>query len=129
MSKRRKEVIAQAFRKLDKNGNGTIEIDDLKGVYNCKHHPKFLNGEMTEDQILAEFLDKFDTKDKDGIIQREEFELYYQSVSASIDDDAYFDLMMRTAWKLDESKFVKQKILCGNFLTITTAQKKLSRYS
>lgn len=67
MSKARKEVVMQAFRKLDKTGDGVITIEDLRGVYNAKYHPKYQNGEWTEDQVFRKFLDNFDSPyDKDG---------------------------------------------------------------
>ncbi|XP_060551463.1 calcyphosin-like protein isoform X2 [Ruditapes philippinarum] len=101
MSAARKSLISQAFRKLDKTGDGTITVEDLKGVYNVKKHKKYLNGEWTEDQCLREFLDSFDTpNEKDGVITKDEFENYYSGLSASIDSDAYFDLVMRSAYQL-----------------------------
>ncbi|XP_006074957.1 calcyphosin-like protein isoform X5 [Bubalus bubalis] len=69
MSRARKEVIMQAFRKLDKTGDGVITIEDLREVYNAKHHPKYQNGEWTEEQVFRKFLDNFDSPyDKDGVI-------------------------------------------------------------
>ncbi|KAF3701609.1 Calcyphosin-like protein [Channa argus] len=101
MSQARKEVVMQAFRKLDKTGDGVITVEDLRGVYNVKSHPKYQNGEWTEEQIFRKFLDNFDSPyDKDGQVTKEEFENYYCGVSASIDSDAYFVLMMRNSWKL-----------------------------
>lgn len=63
MSQARKSIIEQAFKKLDKTGDGVITVDDLKGVYNVKSHPKFLSGEMTQDQIFKLFLQTFEAKD------------------------------------------------------------------
>lgn len=101
MSRARKEVIMKAFRKLDKTGDGVITIEDLREVYNAKHHPKYQNGEWTEEQVFRKFLDNFDSPyDKDGLVTPEEFMNYYAGVSASIDTDVYFIIMMTTAWKL-----------------------------
>ena len=39
-----------------------------------RKHPKFLNGEWSEEQILRKFLDTFDTKGKeDGVVS---FKIY-----------------------------------------------------
>ncbi|PAA47984.1 hypothetical protein BOX15_Mlig002765g1 [Macrostomum lignano] len=101
MSNARRELITKAFQKLDKTRDGVITVEDLKGVYNCKHHPKFRNGEWTEEDVFKEFLRTFETPgDADGTVTKEEFFNYYSGVSASIDNDAYFDLMMRTAYKI-----------------------------
>ncbi|XP_013408165.1 calcyphosin-like protein isoform X1 [Lingula anatina] len=100
MSKNRVNLINQAFRKLDKSGDGIVTVEDLHGVYSVAKHPKFLNGEKTEDECLYDFLKNFDTIEQDGKITKDEFNNYYAGVSASIDSDAYFDLMMKNAWKL-----------------------------
>jgi len=100
MSQARKNLIFQAFKKLDRTGDGVVTIEDLRGVYSAKKHPKYLSGELTEDQVLGTFLESFDSQDKDGKITEEEFQNYYVGVSASIDSDVYFDLMMRNAWKI-----------------------------
>ncbi|XP_077203089.1 calcyphosin-like protein [Paroedura picta] len=101
MSNARKEVIMQAFRKLDKTGDGVVTIEDLRGVYNAKHHPKYQNGEWTEDQVFRTFLDNFDSPyEKDGQVTTDEFMNYYSGVSASIDTDVYFIVMMKNAWKI-----------------------------
>ncbi|NXI84796.1 CAPSL protein, partial [Rhipidura dahli] len=101
MSNARKEIVMKVFQKLDKTGDGVITIEDLKEVYNVKYHPKYQNGDWTEDQVFRAFLDNFDSSnEKDGKVTTDEFMNYYAGVSASIDTDVYFIVMMTNAWKL-----------------------------
>ena len=69
MSQERISIIKQAFKKFDKTGDGIISIDDLKGVYSAREHPKVKSGEKTEDEVLREFLDVFDKGNKDGKVK------------------------------------------------------------
>ena len=103
MAPARKALVGKAFQKIDKSGDGFITIEDLCGTYDAKHDPRVISGKKTEQEVLAEFLDTFDVGDHDGKVTPDEFEQYYSNVSASIDDDAYFSLMMWRAWNLSNS--------------------------
>lgn len=67
MSSCRKQVISEAFKKLDRTGDGVVTVEDLRGVYNGTKHPKYKSGQWTEEQVFLSFLDSFDSpNDKDG---------------------------------------------------------------
>ena len=41
-----------------------------QGVYSAKKHPKYISGEMTEDDVFIEFLSSFNGDDDDGEVGR-----------------------------------------------------------
>ncbi len=88
-----------AFDKLDVTGDGYVKLEDIKQIYDVTQHPDYIQGKKTEEEILLEFMEMWDTQDKDGIITFEEFCDYYCDISASIDSDDYFATMMMNAWK------------------------------
>ena len=101
LSEPRQAVVDAAWAKFDVDGSGTINIDDLKGGgYNCSQHPKFISGEMTEDDIFGEFLGAFGDKDGDGSISKEEWYDYYRGISSSFDTDEQFVQSITNAWQL-----------------------------
>ena len=55
---------------------------------------------MLNVSFCREFLDTFDSAEKDGKVTPAEFCKYYENVSASIDEDDYFELMIRNAWHI-----------------------------
>lgn len=100
-------LVKKAYKKLDKDGSGVVDLDDIRDVYNATRHPDVIAGRKTQEQVLLEFLETFETHHNiqnngrpDGQVTLDEFIEYYTNVSASLDNDEYFAIMMNNSWNL-----------------------------
>ena len=60
MNQFRRNFCERAFKIMDKDKSGVLNLEDIKGVYNAKKHPDVIKGKKTEEEILGEFLDTFE---------------------------------------------------------------------
>lgn len=42
MSAFRQSIVDKVFNKLDRNGNGVVEVDDIEDLYRVDKHPEFI---------------------------------------------------------------------------------------
>ena len=68
LNERRAGLVQLAYAKLDKNGDQTVNIEDMKIAYDVSCHPDFISGKKTGDQILTEFMGQWDTIKPDLIL-------------------------------------------------------------
>lgn len=106
LSEGRASIVRETFRALDKDNDGVIRVNDIKGIYSARQHPDVKSGKKTEDDVLGEFLETFEIHHhlsvgtRDQQVTLKEFIEYYTNVSASIDSDEYFERMIATSFKL-----------------------------
>lgn len=103
MNDRREELVALAFKQLDKRGKGVVKFSDLCKIYDASMHPEVKAGQASEEDIILQFISSWD-RNGDGDITLQEFVEYYKTLSCSIDNDEYFELMIRNAWHLAGGK-------------------------
>lgn len=99
VSEHRMAVIRGIFEKFDSQGCGRVDATDLKGAYQAHLHPKVIAGEMSEDEVLLEFLTNFSDEQRDGTIAWAEWCAYWGNVSARVPVDEHFCQLMMQAWK------------------------------
>ena len=104
----RVNLVKQAFSKLDGNGNGVLEISEVKEKFDASRHPDVTNGTRTLEECRAEVFDMFQTHHNvsqsfkpDKNVSIEEFLEYHQFVSSGIENDNLFKLFMTGVWNLD----------------------------
>ena len=100
LSKRRLDMIALAFARLDRNGDNKVTLAEIESIYDASRHPDVVSGKRTTREVLTAFMQQWDKIHPDSVISKEEFVEYYKDVSASIDTDDYFELMMRNSWHI-----------------------------
>ena len=113
MCERRKRLITILFETFDKNRKGFVDLDDIRNAYNPINHPDVLSGKRTEDEVLAEFLDnlqyhfsllKSDKEQENNKINFEEFLEFFNYISAGIEDDEYFESVIRGGFNLEDRR-------------------------
>ena len=107
LNQKRLSLVEQAFQKIDQDGSGYLDVNDIKDSYRADKHPDVIEGKRTEEQVLIEFLETFEAHlnlrentESDGRVSLEEFTEYYKNIASSIDNDDYFALMMNNSWNL-----------------------------
>jgi len=119
MSDRRRRLVAMAYKLLDTNGDETVTFDELLQLYDVSHHPDVLSKVKTPKQVMQEFTVGWD-KNGDSVIVFSEFLDYYNDISAGIDNDDYFELMMRNAWHISGGEGWAANTSCRRVLVIHT---------
>lgn len=70
--------------------------------------PGAFQGKRTARDVLYDFMAQWDRIERDGVVTRDEFEDYYADVSACIDDDEYFERMVKNAWHLSDVRVARR---------------------
>jgi len=99
MSRDRMALVQQAYMLLDQNGDERVSFEEMKQLIDVKRHPDVLHKERTAPQVLQEFISGWD-KSGTSTVSWDEFCDYYTDLSAGIDDDEYFEMMMRNLWHI-----------------------------
>jgi Ca2+-binding EF-hand superfamily protein len=100
ISASRKKFIRMAFNILDTDRSGVVTADEIMSKYDFTWHPEVRGGRKTVKEAAKDFMQQWDRQEADGLVTYEEFEDYYKDISASVDDDTYFELMIRNAWRI-----------------------------
>ena len=107
MNKRRVDIVKEAYKKLDIDKSGQVELSEIKSQYNAKKDPDVKSGRKTEEEVYTDFVESFQMNHENRVGPRnkrvtlDEFLDYYNYVSMGIDDDLYFVTMIQNSWKIN----------------------------
>jgi len=116
LSQSRKEKVEEAFRFIDKDHNGVLDIEEIKSAYNVSKHPDVIQGKRTSEIVLCEFIETLEAhhgilngSSADGMVSMEEFVEYYTNISSAIDSESEFTNLLKNTWGIQESNLRAQK--------------------
>jgi len=87
---------------------GLADPTELRKVFNCTRHPRFISKELSEDQIFFLYLQNFSernngfiSKQVKKILYFQEWDDYYAGVSVTIDNDDHFIKIIKHQFKVE----------------------------
>jgi Ca2+-binding EF-hand superfamily protein len=115
IDEKRKISIISKFAEMDKNKTGYLPISLIKKVFNAKFHPDCFLGKKPENEVQDEFMFTFEVfcflkgLGNDQEISFRDFVEYYTPISASIENDNYFDDILLGSWNIEDENILPKK--------------------
>lgn len=76
-----------------------LTLEGLKEMYNGKDHPDVRSGKLSEEDAFEDFVDAIEAIiGKNGKIEKEDFEKYYNYVSFCTPNDRHFEILVNRLW-------------------------------
>ena len=108
MSDLRKRLVREAFEKLDENGNGTLEMNEVKSKFDPSRHPDVKSGLRTVEEARFGFFEMFTTFHNastgfsgERSVTLDEFMEYHQYLNEQFERDVEFKNFLVGVWNMD----------------------------
>ena len=104
----RKNLTSAAFKHLDVNRNGFLDLEEIKGKFEPARHPDVLKGLKTIEEAKFEFFNLFTSLHSankgfknEKSVSLEDFLEYHSIVNTQIERDADFRSFIMGVWTMD----------------------------
>lgn len=108
MSQLRRRLVNEAFKKLDANGNGLLEMDEVKSKFDPSRHPDVKAGLKSTEEVRFGFFEMFTTFHNastgfsgEQSITPEEFMEYHMYLNELFERDIEFKNFVVGVWNMD----------------------------
>jgi len=108
MSPIRKRLVNEAFDKLDANGNGVLELEEVKDKFDASRHPDVIAGLKNVEQCRFGFFEMFTSFHNannnfsgDKNVSRTAFMEYHQFMNDTFERDIEFKNFLVGVWNMD----------------------------
>lgn len=108
MPPQRATLVREAFKHIDSNNNGSLEIDELKAKFNAKRHPEVLSNVKNHDAANFEFTSMFTSLhsmnhgfDESRTVEFDDFVEWNTIISMFIERDCEFRNFIIGVWDMD----------------------------
>ena len=82
--------------KIAPTGAQKVPMGEVIRLIDFTHDPDVFTGRLTREQAIRDFPDLWD-KNLDGFINWHEFVDFYRDISAALESDAHFEMILRNA--------------------------------
>lgn len=110
-------MVEEAFKHLDKNKNGVLELDEVKAKYDPSRHPDVLSRVKTPEEARFEFYNLFTSLHSankgfrdEKVVTLEDFIEYHQIANTQLQKDYEFRNFIIGVWNMDVAENLDPKI-------------------